>query len=104
MPGRGANAFCELIDSEEDAVASKQKVVSEAEWLKARKRLLVKEKKLLRLQDAMSAERRNLPWVKVTKPYLFEGRNGEVPFGELFNGCSQLIVYHFMFTSKNDAG
>ena len=85
-------------------MASKQRVVSKADWLKARKKLLVKEKKFLRQQDAMSADRRSLPWVKVTKPYLFEGPNGEVPFSELFNGCSQLIIYHFMFTSKNEAG
>jgi predicted dithiol-disulfide oxidoreductase (DUF899 family) len=85
-------------------MASKQRAVSEADWLKARKKLLVKEKKFLRLQDAMSADRRSLPWVKVTKPYLFEGPYGEVPFSELFNGCSQLIIYHFMFTSTNEAG
>src|SRR5580692_3174294 len=85
-------------------MASRQRVVSEADWLKARQKLLVKEKKFLRLQDAMSADRRSLPWVRVTKPYLFEGANGEVPFSDLFNGCSQLIVYHFMFTSKNEAG
>lgn len=85
-------------------MASKQKVVSEADWLKARKKLLVKEKKFLRLQDVMSAERRSLPWVKVTKPYLFEGPRGIVPFAELFDGCRQLIVYHFMFTSRDEAG
>ena len=85
-------------------MAIKQEVVSEADWLKARKKLLVKEKKFLKLQDAMGAERRSLPWVKVNKPYLFEGPNGEVTFAELFDGRSQLIVYHFMFTSGDDAG
>ena len=85
-------------------MAAKQQVVSEAVWLKARQKLLLTEKKFLRLQDAMSAERRNLPWVKVTKRYQFEGPNGEVPFSDLFDGRSQLIVYHFMFTPTNDVG
>jgi|SRR5579859_1211490 len=85
-------------------MASKPKIVSESEWLKARKRLLTKEKKFLQQKDAMSAARRNMPWVKVTKPYRFEGPNGEVSFSDLFDGRSQLIVYHFMFTSENDAG
>lgn len=85
-------------------MASKHKIVSESEWLRARKRLLTKEKKFLQQQDAMSAARRNMPWVKVTKSYRFEGPNGEVAFSDLFDGRSQLIVYHFMFTSKNDAG
>jgi predicted dithiol-disulfide oxidoreductase (DUF899 family) len=52
---------------------AKPKIVSEADWLKARKKLLIKEKKFLRAQDAMSAERRALPWVKVTKPALAQG-------------------------------
>jgi predicted dithiol-disulfide oxidoreductase (DUF899 family) len=51
----------------------KNKIVSEADWIKARKKLLLKEKKFQRMHDAMSAERRSLPWVKVTKPYVFQG-------------------------------
>ncbi len=85
-------------------MAIKHKVVSEDAWLKARKKLLAKEKKFLRMQDALSAERRSLPWVKVTKPYVFEGPDGEVTLGELFDGRSQLVVYHFMFTSESEAG
>jgi predicted dithiol-disulfide oxidoreductase (DUF899 family) len=85
-------------------MAIKHKVVSEDVWLKARKELLAKEKKFLRMQDAMSAERQSLPWVKVSKSYVFEGPDGEVTLGDLFDGRSQLIVYHFMFTSKNEAG
>ena len=85
-------------------MAIKHKVVSKDDWLKARKRLLAKEKKFLRMQDAMSAERRSLPWVKVGKSYVFEGPDGEVALGDLFDGRSQLIVYHFMFMSKNEAG
>jgi predicted dithiol-disulfide oxidoreductase (DUF899 family) len=99
-----ARAIFSVATFEEHSMANNRKVVSHAEWLKQRKRLLVKEKKLLRLQDATSAERRNLPWVKVVKPYRFEGPNGDVPFSSLFDGRSQLIVYHFMFTSQNGAG
>ena len=85
-------------------MAIKHKVVSEGDWVKARKKLLAKEKKFLRMQDAMSTERRSLPWVKVTKSYVFEGPDGEVTLGDLFDGRSQLIVYHFMFTSNSEAG
>jgi predicted dithiol-disulfide oxidoreductase (DUF899 family) len=85
-------------------MATKHKVVSQVEWFMARKKLLAKQKKFLRLQDAMNAERRNLPWVKVTKPYVFEGPEGEMTLGDLFDGRSQLIVYHFMFTSNGEAG
>jgi predicted dithiol-disulfide oxidoreductase (DUF899 family) len=85
-------------------MATKQRVVSQATWLKARKKLLIKEKKFQRLQDAMCAQRRSLPWVKVTKAYLFEGPNGKLSLAELFDGRSQLIVYHFMFTAKQAAG
>ena len=85
-------------------MATKHKVVSEADWLKARKKFLVKEKKFLRMQDAMAAERRRLPWRKVTKPYVFQGPNGALTLGDLFDGRSQLVVYHFMFTADNAAG
>lgn len=81
-----------------------QKTVSQAEWLKARRKLLAKEKRFLELQDALRAEQRSLPRVKVTKPYAFQGANGEVDLAGLFNGRSQLIVYHFMFTSSQNAG
>src|SRR2546427_6488044 len=74
-----------------------QKVVSEAEWLKARKKLLAKEKKFTRLRDQLSGERRNLPWVKVDKRYVFDGPKGKETLADLFDGRSQLIVYHFMF-------
>src|SRR5437899_12298086 len=75
----------------------RQKVVSEAEWLKARKKLLAKEKEFTRLRDQLSAERRNLPWVKVDKRYVFDGPKGKETLADLFDGRSQLIVYHFMF-------
>ena len=73
------------------------KVVSEAEWLPARLALLAKEKELTRARDAVSEERRKLPWVKVEKNYIFETVDGKKTLAELFAGRSQLIVYHFMF-------
>lgn len=71
-------------------------VVSQEEWITARRTLLEKEKALTRLRDALSAERRALPWVKVEKNYVFEGPNGQETLADLFAGRSQLIVHHFM--------
>jgi predicted dithiol-disulfide oxidoreductase (DUF899 family) len=85
-------------------MATKHRIVSEAAWLRARRKLLVTEKKFQKLQDALGAARRSLPWVRVTKPYAFEGPNGALSLADLFDGRSQLIVYHFMFTANNDAG
>ena len=79
------------------AIAENHKVVSQREWLEARKALLAKEKSLTRQRDALNAERLNLPWVKVEKNYVFDGPTGKVSLGDLFGGRSQLIVYHFMF-------
>src|SRR5213594_2935024 len=73
------------------------KIVSRDEWLVARKELLAKEKELTRLRDQLSAERRNLPWVKIDKPYVFDGPDGKETLADLFDGRSQLVVYHFMF-------
>ncbi|SEB97918.1 Predicted dithiol-disulfide oxidoreductase, DUF899 family [Rhizobiales bacterium GAS188] len=72
-------------------------IVSRDEWLTARRELLYKEKKLTRQRDRLNAERRALPWVKVEKPYVFDGPNGPVALADLFDGRSQLIIYHFMF-------
>jgi predicted dithiol-disulfide oxidoreductase (DUF899 family) len=74
----------------------RQPVVTRAEWLEARKKLLAREKEFTRLRDQLSAERRTLPWVKVDKTYVFDGPGGKVTLAELFAGRSQLIVYHFM--------
>lgn len=71
-------------------------IVSRNDWLKARIELLEKEKELTRLRDQISAERRKLPWVKITSDYRFDGENGEMTLAELFEDKSQLIVYHFM--------
>src|SRR5262252_2704198 len=73
------------------------KVVSREEWLVARKKLLAREKQLTRERDAVAAERRQLPWVKVDKNYVFDTPSGTKTLADLFNGKSQLIVYHLMF-------
>ena len=72
------------------------KIVSEREWLAARKSLLAKEKEFTHARDRLSAERRALPWVKVDKPYVFDTREGKKSLAELFGDKSQLIAYHFM--------
>jgi predicted dithiol-disulfide oxidoreductase (DUF899 family) len=72
-------------------------VVSREEWLQARKALLLKEKEHTREHDRLTAEIRGLPWVRIDKPYLFDGPNGRETLSDLFEGRSQLIVKHFMF-------
>jgi predicted dithiol-disulfide oxidoreductase (DUF899 family) len=72
------------------------KVVSRDEWIAARKAHLVKEKAFTKARDELSAERRALPWVKIEKSYLFDTPEGKKTLGDLFDGRSQLIVYHFM--------
>jgi predicted dithiol-disulfide oxidoreductase (DUF899 family) len=79
-------------------------VVSHPEWLAARKEFLDKEKEFTRLRDALSRQRRTLPWEKVEKRYEFDSANGKVTLTDLFNGRSQLIVYHFMFGPGWEAG
>lgn len=80
------------------------KIVSREEWLARRKALLAKEKELTRLRDRLSAERRELPWVRVDKEYVFDTPEGRKTLAELFSGRSQLIVYHFMFGPDWEAG
>ncbi len=80
------------------------RIVSRDEWLAARTELLAKEKQLTRQRDALNAERRKLPWVKVEKNYAFEGVNGKETLASLFAGRSQLVVYHFMFGPDWAAG
>ncbi len=79
-------------------------VVTPDAWVKARKQLLSKEKEFTRLRDELSQARRDLPWVRVTKNYLFDGFEGKQTLSELFDGRSQLIVYHFMFGPDWEAG
>jgi len=86
------------LEEEKMKVADKQtEIVSEAEWLVARKDLLTREKEFSRQRDALNAARRELPMVKVEKEYLFNGPDGKETLADLFEGRSQLIVYHFMF-------
>jgi predicted dithiol-disulfide oxidoreductase (DUF899 family) len=80
------------------------RIVSEAEWTEKRKELLAREKEFNRLRDDLSQRRRDLPWVRVDKTYLFEGPHGRATLPELFDGKSQLIIYHFMFDPSWDAG
>lgn len=72
-------------------------VAPQNEWLAARRELLAKEKELTHAREALSAERRKLPWVNVEKEYVFETPEGERTLADLFDGRGQLIVYHFMF-------
>jgi predicted dithiol-disulfide oxidoreductase (DUF899 family) len=72
------------------------RIVTREEWLDVHKRHLVNEKELTRRRDQLSAARRELPWVRIDKPYVFEGPNGKETLADLFGGRSQLIVKHFM--------
>lgn len=80
------------------------RIVSREEWIAARKELLEKEKAFTRERDRLSAERRALPWVRVEKEYVFDGPDGRETLADLFDGRSQLIVYHFMFDPDWEAG
>lgn len=74
----------------------RHRVVSRQSWLKARLALLEEEKDLTHRRDRLNAKRRELPWVRVEKSYVFEGPDGRIPLADLFGGRSQLIVQHFM--------
>jgi predicted dithiol-disulfide oxidoreductase (DUF899 family) len=80
------------------------RVGSREEWVAAREELLIREKELTRLGDELARERRELPWVPVEKEYRFETRTGSRSLAELFDGRSQLLVYHFMFGPSYEAG
>jgi predicted dithiol-disulfide oxidoreductase (DUF899 family) len=75
----------------------RNRVVSSEEWTQARLGLLAAEKEFTRQRDALTRRRMAMPWERVEKPYQFEGPNGTVSLADLFEGRSQLIVYHFMF-------
>jgi Bacterial protein of unknown function (DUF899) len=83
---------------------ARRKAVSRKQWLAARKVLLAKEKRFTKLRDQLSQQRRQLPWVRVDKNYVFDGPTGTETLSDLFEGRSQLIVYHFMFGPDWDAG
>jgi predicted dithiol-disulfide oxidoreductase (DUF899 family) len=82
----------------------KHRVVSREQWIEARTDFLAREKEFTRMRDQISQQRRELPWVRVDKEYVFDGPDGKVTLAELFAGKSQLIVYHFMFDPTWDAG
>jgi len=79
-------------------------IVSRDEWLRARTELLELEKAFTKERDRLSQARRDLPWERVDTAYTFEGPAGPVSLAELFGGCSQLVVYHFMFDPSWDEG
>ena len=78
------------------------KIVSPARWRAAHEKLLAKEKAATRARDALAAERRRQPMVRIDKPYVFEGRNGQVSLLDMFDGRRQLILFHFMFAPGVD--
>ena len=79
------------------------KIVSREEWIEARKSHMDHEKDLTRLREELSQERRNLPWVKVEKNYVFDEPNGKASLADLFKGRPQLVVQHVMFAPEWDA-
>ncbi len=81
-----------------------RRIGTREEWLAARERLLVREKEHTRLGDDLARQRRELPWVRMEKEYCFDTDDGEKALGELFDGRSQLLVYHFMFGPSYQAG
>lgn len=80
------------------------KVVSQDKWQFALDKLLIKEKEMTKLRDALNAERRRLPMVEIEKDYSFEGPEGEMSLPDLFDGRRQLIIYHFMFAPDWEEG
>ena len=83
---------------------TEHKIATREEWIAAREQLLVREKEHTRLGDELAQQRRELPWVPVEKEYRFDTDDGEKGLGELFEGRSQLLVYHFMFGPSYEAG
>lgn len=80
------------------------RIVTRSEWIEARKQLLLREKDFTLQRDELSRQRRELPWVRVDKEHVFQGPEGEETLADLFEGRSQLIVYHFMFGPEWEAG
>src|SRR5262245_1918384 len=78
------------------------RIVSREQWIAARMTLLAKEKEFTRARDRLSQQRRDLPWERVDKPYVFDGPDGKETLPQLFAGRSQLVVYHFMFAPEQE--
>jgi predicted dithiol-disulfide oxidoreductase (DUF899 family) len=85
-------------------VASEHRIGSQAEWQAEREELLREEKELTQRGDELAARRQSLPWVEVDREYTFETEQGTRTLAELFDGRSQLLVYHFMFGPPYTAG
>jgi predicted dithiol-disulfide oxidoreductase (DUF899 family) len=83
---------------------SNHKIGTRAEWLAARKELLTREKEHTRKGDELARKRRELPWVRVEKEYTFDTDDGQRTLTQLFDGHSQLLVYHFMLGPEFEAG
>ena len=79
-----------------NATLERHQIATPAQWLAARKKLLAKEKELTHLRDALAAERQALPWLSIEKNYIFDTPGGKKSLADLFDGRSQLAVYHFM--------
>ena len=83
---------------------TQRRIGTRQEWAAARAELLTREKEYTRLGDVLAKQRRELPWVPVSKEYKFQTEQGPATLAELFDDCSQLVVYHFMFGAAYDAG
>jgi predicted dithiol-disulfide oxidoreductase (DUF899 family) len=92
------------VKSDQEAGIKNHPVVSHEEWLATRTAFLVKEKQFTKLSDEMSQQRRALPWEAVEQEYVFEGPDGKQTLSELFDGRSQLVIYHFMFHPDEEVG
>jgi predicted dithiol-disulfide oxidoreductase (DUF899 family) len=88
----------------EMATTTNHRVGTREEWLAARDALLAREKEHTRLGDELARERRELPWVAVEEDYRFDTADGEQTLRDLFDGRSQLLIYHFMFGPTYEAG
>jgi len=107
---KGPDGFQDARATRRDRVARKEhamtthRIVSREEWIGARVEHLAREKEFTRLRDQLSRQRRDLPWVKVDKAYVFDGPRGPESLADLFERRSQLVVQHFMFDPSWDEG
>jgi predicted dithiol-disulfide oxidoreductase (DUF899 family) len=83
---------------------SEHRIATHEEWQAERDKLLEREKELTRLNDELAEQRRQLPWVPIEKDYSFETEDGTKSLADLFDGRSQLLIYHFMFGASYEAG
>jgi predicted dithiol-disulfide oxidoreductase (DUF899 family) len=93
-----------MIEARGREVLTDHKTGTPEEWLTARLELLKAEKELTRRGDEVTRRRQELPWVRIDKKYSFETEEGTASLADLFRGCSQLLIYHFMFGPNYTAG